>query len=107
MFDYDASDSSTADSDGAKSAVAKYSWLYSIYSFPNMILPLFGGFMVDKLGVRVGAFCFSLTLVLGQAMCALSGVLSGHPNFDGENVYILMLLGRFIFALGGENLIVA
>ena len=107
MFDYDASDSSTEDSDQAKSAVAKYSWLYSIYSFPNMILPLFGGFMVDKLGVRVGAFCFSLILVLGQAMCTLSGVLSGHPNFDGESVYMLMLLGRFIFALGGENLNVA
>jgi len=39
--------------------------LYSIYSFPNMILPLFGGFMVDKLGVRVGAFIFSLVLIFG------------------------------------------
>ena len=65
MFDYDASNSSKADSDQAKSAVAKYSWLYSIYSFPNMILPLFGGFMVDKLGVRVGAFVFSLVLIVG------------------------------------------
>ena len=65
MFDYDASNSSTADSDQAKSAVAKYSWLYSSYSFPNMILPLFGGFMVDKLGVRVGAFVFSLVLIFG------------------------------------------
>ena len=54
MFDYDESDESTSkDSDQAKSPVTKYGWLYSIYSFPNIILPLFGGFMADKLGEQV------------------------------------------------------
>ena len=28
------------------------SGLYSIYSFPNMVLPLFGGIFIDKVGVR-------------------------------------------------------
>ena len=29
----------------------KYNLLYSVYSYPNVILPLFGGLMVDKLGL--------------------------------------------------------
>lgn len=28
-----------------------YSMLYSVYSFPNILLPFLGGFLVDKLGV--------------------------------------------------------
>ena len=31
---------------------AQWSALYSIYSFPNMVLPLFGGIFVDKIGIR-------------------------------------------------------
>lgn len=31
---------------------AQWSGLYSIYSFPNMILPLFGGIFIDKIGIR-------------------------------------------------------
>ena len=31
---------------------AQWSGLYSIYSFPNMVLPLFGGIFIDKLGIR-------------------------------------------------------
>jgi len=30
---------------------SKYNLLYSVYSYPNLILPLFGGLMVDKLGL--------------------------------------------------------
>ena len=30
----------------------QWSALYSIYSFPNMVLPLFGGIFIDKVGVR-------------------------------------------------------
>ena len=31
---------------------SQWSGLYSIYSFPNMILPLLGGIFIDKIGVR-------------------------------------------------------
>jgi len=30
---------------------SKYNLLYSVYSYPNLILPLFGGLMIDKLGL--------------------------------------------------------
>ena len=31
---------------------SQWSGLYSIYSFPNMVLPLFGGIFIDRLGIR-------------------------------------------------------
>lgn len=39
--------------------------MYSIYSLPNCILPLFGGFFVDKLGIRLGNVVFTGILVIG------------------------------------------
>lgn len=40
-------------------------------------------------------------------MCAFSGIFSGSPSFNSNIAYILMLLGRLLFSLGGENLNVA
>lgn len=31
---------------------SQWSSLYSIYSFPNMVLPLVGGIFIDKIGIR-------------------------------------------------------
>lgn len=30
----------------------EYSLLYAVYSYPNMILPVFGGILLDILGLR-------------------------------------------------------
>ena len=30
---------------------SKYNLLYSVYSYPNIILPLFGGLLIDKMGL--------------------------------------------------------
>jgi nitrate/nitrite transporter NarK len=43
----------------------QFNALYSIYSFPNMILPLVGGIAMDKLGVRLGLICFTVVLTIG------------------------------------------
>lgn len=72
-----------------------------------MILPLFGGFFIDKLGVRKGCFIFSIILIAGQALCTFSGIFGGSSNFNSTSTYIVMLFGRFIFCLGGENIGVA
>lgn len=74
-----------------------YAWLYSIYSLPNMGLPLFGGLLVDFLGVRFCTTLFSFILVIGQFISAVGGYYN--------NIYI-MLAGRLIFGLGGENMTV-
>ena len=76
----------------------QYSMLYSLYEFPNIILPLFGGLIIDFFGVRITTVVFSLMVILAQGVFTL-GVY--------ENSFFLMALGRFIFALGGENLSVA
>uniref|UniRef100_A0A7S0HMB8 Lysosomal dipeptide transporter MFSD1 n=1 Tax=Phaeocystis antarctica TaxID=33657 RepID=A0A7S0HMB8_9EUKA len=72
--------------------------LYSVYSFPNIVLPLVGGMIVDRWGVAKSLCLFTLLILLGQAIFAAAcsaGWLNG------------MLLGRAFFGLGGESLSVA
>lgn len=68
--------------------------LYSIYSFPNVILPFFGGYLVDMMGVRIGIFIFSLFVTAGQAIFAFGVSIKSYP---------VALLGRGIFGCGGES----
>lgn len=68
--------------------------LYSIYSFPNVILPFFGGYFVDVVGVRIGIFIFSLLVTAGQAIFAFGVSIKSYP---------IALLGRGIFGCGGES----
>lgn len=76
----------------------EYNALYSIYSFPNIILPLVGGLIIDKMGVRIGTFCFTFILIIGQGVFMLGCSLE---------LYWLMLVGRFVYGLGGECLCVS
>jgi MFS family permease len=39
--------------------------MYSVYSFPNMILPLFGGVLLDKIGIKVGLMLFTTVNTVG------------------------------------------
>ncbi|GAB5037460.1 transporter belonging to the mfs superfamily [Nannochloropsis oceanica] len=75
-----------------------YSLLYTVYSLPNIVLPFFGGIFVDKFGARICLIAFTLFLLAGQLFFALGGVYKSFP---------LMLLGRTIYGLGGENMSVA
>lgn len=72
--------------------------LYSVYSFPNIILPFFGGILVDKIGVRVAILLFSGLLILGQLIFTY-GVY--------EISFTWMIVGRVVFGFGGESLTVA
>lgn len=76
----------------------QYNLLYSVYSFPNIILPFFGGIMIDKIGVRIGVILFSLLLIIGQFLFMLGGTIGA---------YWLMIVGRVVFGVGGESLSVA
>ncbi|XP_030837710.1 major facilitator superfamily domain-containing protein 1 isoform X1 [Strongylocentrotus purpuratus] len=78
---------------------ADFMLLYSLYSWPNVVLCFFGGFLLDRVfGVRVGTLIFGAFVLVGQCIFALGATL---------NNYTVMLVGRFIFGLGGENLAVA
>lgn len=73
--------------------------MYSWYSWPNVVLCFFGGYLIDKVfGIRLGASVFSFIIFLGQIITSL-GAYTGQ--------LWLMLAGRFVFGMGGESLVVA
>ena len=69
--------------------------LQAIYSFPNLIMVLIGGYLVDRIGARKAILIFGTTCLIGAIVTALSGALP------------LMATGRLIFGVGAESLIVA
>ncbi len=69
--------------------------LQAIYSFPNLIMVLIGGYLVDRIGARKAIFLFGTTCLIGATVTVLSGHLA------------LMATGRLIFGIGAESLIVA
>ncbi|KAL3280709.1 hypothetical protein HHI36_003945 [Cryptolaemus montrouzieri] len=78
---------------------AQYTMLYSVYSWPNVFLGFVGGFLIDSVfGIRMGSNIYMSLTLIGQ-LCCSTGVWMGS--------YWMMLLGRFIFGLGGESLAVA
>lgn len=72
--------------------------LYTSYSFPNLIMPVVGGMLVDMLGPSKMLLIFSLFVCGGMGLFSI-GVAS--------KTYWMMALGRAFFGLGGESLEVA
>lgn len=63
--------------------------LYSIYSWPNVVLCFIGGFLLDRFfGIRLGTIIYMLILLIGQFTFAIGGLLKSFP---------LMLIGRLVF----------
>ncbi|MCK4771624.1 MAG: MFS transporter [Candidatus Latescibacteria bacterium] len=68
--------------------------LYSFYSWPNVVMVLIGGIMIDRFGTRVMSIVLSSLIVLGAVIVAAA------PNLT------VMIIGRTIFGIGAESLIV-
>lgn len=73
----------------------QFNLLFSLYSLPNMILPLLGGIAIDKMGNNRVVF-ITATLVL------LGNILQTYACYQVNMIYFL--LGRFLFGLGAECL---
>jgi len=69
--------------------------LQAIYSFPNIIMVLIGGLVIDKIGTRISVTIFTILIFIGAVITAMSSSL------------YLMATGRLIFGLGAESMIVA
>jgi MFS family permease len=69
--------------------------LQGIYSFPNIIMVLIGGLIIDRIGTKKAALLFSSFLLMGS----LTTVFRGN--------IMTMAAGRLIFGLGAESMIVA
>ncbi|KAM7412994.1 hypothetical protein PAMA_020399 [Pampus argenteus] len=78
---------------------SKFMQLYAWYSWPNVVLCFFGGFLLDRVfGIRLGTIIFSLFVCVGQVIFAAGALV---------NRFWLMEVGRFVFGIGGESLAVA
>jgi len=69
--------------------------LNAIYSFPNIIMVLIGGVIVDRFGTKLSTLIFAIICFIGAVLTAVS------PLFP------MMALGRLVFGLGAESMIVA
>lgn len=74
---------------------ANIGMLNAIYSFPNIIMVLIGGLIIDRIGTRKSVFIFTLLIMIGALVTAVHGSL------------FTMAAGRLIFGLGAESMIVA
>ena len=69
--------------------------LQAIYSIPNIVMVLIGGFIIDRLGTKKSTSIFAVLCLIGAVVTAATPSLT------------VMVVGRLIFGLGAESLIVA
>jgi MFS family permease len=69
--------------------------LNAIYSIPNVVMVLIGGIIIDRIGTRISVIIFA-------ALCLAGAIVTASTGDFG-----VMVLGRLIFGLGAESLIVA
>ena len=72
--------------------------LISIYSWPNIILPFIGGYIIDKFGTKVILILFLIIMFIGQMFFNLAISFSR---------YWFAVLGRALLGLCGPSLFVA
>jgi MFS family permease len=76
---------------------AKIGVLYSVYTFPNIAVVLLGGYLIDRVGLRITAVLFTSLVVAGSTLMAMA-------EFFG--IYWLAVVGRLTYGLGGESVYV-
>ena len=75
----------------------QYNLIFSIFSIPNIVIPCAGGVIISTLGLRLSYNLFSILIILGMGITTVGAARSD---------FVLMLFGRFIFALGGDTIII-
>ncbi|XP_023333048.1 major facilitator superfamily domain-containing protein 1 isoform X2 [Eurytemora carolleeae] len=85
--------------DAMNITTAQFANLYAWYSWPNVVLPIIGGFLMDRVfGIRLGTMLFAFIIIFGQIIFSMGGFL--------DRLWV-MEVGRFVFGIGGESLSVA
>jgi MFS family permease len=79
---------------GMEISSAQFGLFFSVYSLPNIIMVLLGGIFLDIIGVRKAGTIFA-------ALCAIGVIITASGS-----TFLIMLLGRFLYGLGSESLIV-
>jgi MFS family permease len=71
--------------------------LFSVYAFPNAVLPLLSGSFYNAAGIWRGLMIIATVIAAGVSLVAI-GVQ--------YNTFGVMLAGRVLYGLGGESLFV-
>ena len=88
----------SADRDAYAAFSVRYELLYTLYSFPNIVLPVLGGLAIDRLGLRKMLIFSSAVALAGQVLVVI-GVWAARWD--------VLMTGRAIFGAGTETLCVA
>ena len=75
----------------------QYGLLYTYFALPNSFMPLLGGILFDKLGVRNGLVMFTAIVCVGQGLFMGGGY---------QMSFAMCLWGRVVFGIGCEAMIV-
>jgi MFS family permease len=67
--------------------------MYMVYALPNCVIPLFGGYIIDKFGVRYALFGTYVVCLIGNLIFSIGG---------SKLNYTMILVGRSIFGIGNE-----
>ena len=73
---------------------AQYGLLFSFYYVPNIVMVLIGGILLDRVGIRKAGTLFA-------ALCAAGVFLTAATK-----IFPVMLMGRLLYGLGAESLII-
>eukprot|EP00761_Pharyngomonas_kirbyi_P008431 gb/GECH01008442.1/.p1 GENE.gb/GECH01008442.1/~~gb/GECH01008442.1/.p1 ORF type:complete len:486 (+),score=59.88 gb/GECH01008442.1/:1-1458(+) len=77
----------------------QYQLFYVVYNIPNTFMVFFGGLFIDRIfGVRLGGLIFAVITCVGQVVFSFGSSIHS---------FWVMVLGRFVFGLGGESIAVA
>ena len=78
--------------------------LYGVYSWPNVVMVLFGGMLSDRIGVRRASLLYSALIVPARRWWASPSLFAGSGS--GRAVFYGMVVGRTLRGLGAESLAV-
>lgn len=82
-----------------------FSALYSVYSWPNVILVFFGGLAGDYFGLRIASLFFCTFVVAGTVLVAIGPTFFSPENgYLGKQAWGVMMAGRVLLGVGGESL---
>ena len=77
----------------------QFSQLYAWYSWPNVVLPIVGGYLMDSVfGIRLGTVIFASFIILGKffrSIQVLISEMSKSASFASFELELLRLLNRW------------